>query len=75
MNNPIKKTIRISLFKLDGNDMVDIRYWRNTLRGPRATSKAIEIDQRLLTRLIHELQKAHAGYSSLAAKSEAGIQS
>ncbi len=65
--------LRIYPFDLDGQEMLDIRFWRNTLKGPRPTRRGIGIKQNSIVQLIVGLQRIHAQINSEAAKKEAGV--
>ncbi len=60
---PKPEWIKLSPFELDGVQMLDIRYWRETSLGPRPTKKGIVIKQALNTRLIGALQRVHTNVS------------
>lgn len=67
------RLVRISTFELEGVPMVDIRYWKETSAGPRATKEGIEVPQVDMARLIWGLQKARAEFNSDEAKKSLGI--
>lgn len=71
MKNKPHEYIRLSQFTLEGRPMLDIRWWKETKRGPQPTRNAVEIQMRMVTRLITALQNQHAKFSALEAKEPA----
>lgn len=66
--------IRLHRFDIEGVAMVDIRYWKETRLGPRATKKGIEVDQRLVTKLIEALQSMHQAHNRDEARKPANVE-
>jgi hypothetical protein len=66
--------IRLSPFKLEGKAMVDIRWWKDTAKGPRPTKRFVAIPQHMVTRLISGLQQFHARHNSDAAREPAAVE-
>lgn len=66
--------IRIYPFDIDGEELVDIRFWKNTPSGPKATKLGIAIKQSTVIKMIVALQRVHDQISSEAAHKEAGVQ-
>jgi hypothetical protein len=69
-----KETLRVTPYDIAGKTMIDIRYWKDTPMGPRQTDKSVQVDRKLLTRLIWALQVANSRLDSSEAKEAAGIQ-
>ncbi len=70
-NNEI---IRLSRFTLEGENMVDIRFWKQGKTGPRPTKRGIAIKQKMIVRMIIAMQKIHAQVGADEARQEAGVQ-
>jgi len=70
----MEELIKLIPFELDGKKMLDVRFWRKTKRGPRATRRGIEIEQSMIAPLIYGLQKVRSQISSDAAREEAGVR-
>ncbi len=68
------ETIKLIPFDLEGEAMLDIRFWRATKKGPRPTKRGIVIRQKTIARLIYGLQLVRAQLSADEAKEEAGIR-
>jgi hypothetical protein len=72
--NQSNEIIRLTPFELNGKRMVDMRWWKNTAKGPHPTKRGIAMDQSMVTRLIWGLQKYHAKYSSEEAREKSLIE-
>lgn len=67
------ETIRLNRFLLEEEEMLDIRFYRNTKNGPKPTNRGIAIKQGMMTKLIWALQNVRSEIQSEAAKKEAGV--
>ena len=65
------EVIRLSPFELDGELMIDVRYWRTTKKGPRPTNKGIEVNFRHVPQMIACFQKIWAQQNAEKAKETA----
>ncbi len=57
--NEAKETLRIIPYAADGLDMLDVRIWKNTKKGPRPTKNGFVIRELFLTRMIAAMQGVH----------------
>lgn len=69
-----QERVRINRFDLEGEDMLDIRFWRITRTGPKPTKRGIAIKQILITDMIVALQKVRSQINSEEARQEAGVR-
>ncbi len=69
------ETLKLNRFILEGKHMVDIRWWKEKKgKPPEATDHGIQIEQKLVTRLISALYKIHENESHEESRKEAGIE-
>lgn len=74
VNKEYNEMVRIHPFILDDVDMLDIRFWKSTKRGPRPTSKGIAIKRSMIIQLIMGLQRVNSQMNSEEAQEEAGVR-
>ena len=68
------QSIRLSPFEVDGTPMIDIRYWRNTAKGPRPTKKFIVMEEKLIPQMIIALQRVFQQQNAERARETSGVQ-
>lgn len=66
--------VRLHRFELEGEPMLDIRFWRIRKSGPKPTARGIAIKQALVTDMIVALQKIRSQINSEQAREEAGVR-
>ncbi len=69
-----QERVRLNRFDLDGEPMLDIRFWKITKLGPRPTKRGVAIKQVLITDMIVALQKVRSQINSEEAREEAGVR-
>lgn len=64
--------LKLLPFQLEGEEMLDIRFWKKTKAGPRPTHRGIAIKQTMIVGMIVGLQKVRSQINSEESKKTAG---